>query len=84
MNVVELADLLESDGYDRRWYSFDRKNPPIEGYILERVGARWTVFYFERGDTRDVANFENESDACDFFYQRMKEGFGSTLGRIKH
>ena len=84
MNAVELANLLKCDGYDHRWYSFDRENPPLEGYILEKVVERWIVFYFERGDMRDIASFENESDACEYFYQRMKEGFASTLGRVRH
>jgi hypothetical protein len=84
VNTIELAHLLKQEGFDRRWYSFDRENPPLEGYILEKIGERWIVFYFERGDIRDIANFENESDACEFFYQRMQEGFGSTLGRAKH
>jgi hypothetical protein len=84
MNKIELEDLLKCEGYDRRWYSFDREIPPVEGFILEKIGLRWTVLFFERGDTRDVANFESEFDACEFFYKRMQQEFGSTLGRVRH
>jgi hypothetical protein len=84
MNVTELAERLKRESYNQFWYSFDRDVPPLEGYILELVDARWTVFYFERGATRDLANFESEIDACDFLYQRMKEAFGSAAGRARH
>ena len=84
MNAAELKDLLESEGYAHRWYSFDRGEPPIDGYILEKVAERWTVFYFERGESRNIASFESESDASEFFYHRMREDFGSTVDRVKH
>jgi len=76
MKTIELADLLKREGYDHRWYSFDRAAPPIEGYILESVHGRWIIFYFERGETRDIANFELESDACDYLYRRMQQVYG--------
>jgi hypothetical protein len=84
MNMLELRHRLERDGYDQRWYSFDREAPPLEGFILEKVGERWIVFYTERGEIRDIANFENEFDACDYFYEKMQKAFGSTVGRAKH
>jgi hypothetical protein len=84
MNATELADRLKREGYDRRWYSFAREAPPLEGFILEKVRERWTVFYFERGETRDIANFESEYDACEFFYKRMYDDFGSALSRRRH
>jgi hypothetical protein len=84
MNVEELSDLLRRDGYARRWYSFDREYPPFDGYVLEKVGERWTVFYCERGDARDIANFESEADACEYFFQEMQRVYGSTLQRTPH
>ena len=29
---------------------------------LDRIGTRWVVLYFERDFSRDIANFESESD----------------------
>ena len=79
MNLSELRDALERDGYDRRWYSFDPFSHPLEGYTLEHNARRWTMFYTERGETRDIASFESEFDACKFFYERMREGYASAL-----
>jgi hypothetical protein len=45
MNTEELCERLTTEGYDRRFFSRDRNSPPlVEGYVLEKVGARWTVF----------------------------------------
>jgi hypothetical protein len=84
MNMLELTQRLKQEGYDQRWYSFDRDAPPLEGYILEKIGERWTVFYTERGGIRDIANFESEYHACDYFYERMQKAYASVLGRTKH
>ena len=84
MKTAELEEILVREGYDHHWYSFDRERPPIDGFILEKVEGRWTIYYFERGATREIARFESEFDACEFFYRRMHEDFGSAVGRAKH
>ena len=84
MNSIELKEILMAEGYNSKHFSFDRRSPPLEGYILEMTGPRWTVFYFERGSTRDIANFESEYDACDYLYEKIKEGYGSVVRPIAH
>ena len=84
MKVVELAETLKREGYSPRWYSFDLSSPPFDGFILEKVGERWTVSYSERGYTRDIANFESESDACFFFLKNMQHEYGSVVGKSTH
>ena len=84
MNLNELTDVLTRDGYHRNWYSFDLSMPPSAGFILEKVGNRWIVFYIERGQSRDIANFEYESDACAYFLQTMRAEYGSLLGKTTH
>jgi hypothetical protein len=77
MGLAELRSQLENDGFDRHLYSFDRLSPPMEGYILEKLGDRWIIFYTERGLFRDIANFLYEGDACDFFLHTMRRAFCS-------
>jgi hypothetical protein len=79
MKVSELEKKLQNDGFDRRGYSFSRTSPPIEGYILEKVDDYWIVFSTDRGYFVQVANFISEVDACDYFYQKMHEEYGSTI-----
>ena len=81
MLLQELKDRLVNEGYKRSWYSFGRHEPPLDGYILEQISSTWTVFYFERGRTRQIASFENESDACNWFYERVREEFASVVNR---
>jgi len=73
MNRTQLIELIRRLNIDRRSYSFDRKEPPEEGYVLEHVGSRSVVYYFERGGVRNVADFESDFDACDFFYEQLRK-----------
>lgn len=84
MNIAELAQVLEREGYSPSWYSFDKNSPPVDGYILDKEDGRWRVFYFERGTTREIAAFESEAKACEFFYEKMKKGFSSALNGARH
>jgi hypothetical protein len=71
MLLQELKDRLHREGYDHRWFSFSSSDLPVEGYILEKQNPFWVVLYFERGETRQLASFESEFDACEWFYQRV-------------
>jgi hypothetical protein len=77
MNTFELAQQLNSEGFGPSYYSLSRQKPPLEGFVLEKVGDRWIVFFFERGAFREIASFESETDACDYFYEKMHAEFKS-------
>ncbi|MBV8976872.1 MAG: hypothetical protein JO261_06785 [Alphaproteobacteria bacterium] len=81
MLLQELMDRLRAEGIDRSWYSFSRADPPLEGFILEHVGADWAIFFFERGATRRIALFELESDACEWFYEKLRREMASSSNR---
>ena len=84
MTLTELASCLEREGFNPRWYSFDHRYPPSEGFVLEKVSGRWKISFYERGMFREIARFESERDACVFFHARMVEEFGASRGRTKH
>jgi len=80
MLMQELKERLSRERYDRRWFSFSSSDLPLEGYILEKQNPFWAVLYFERGETRQLASFESESDACEWFYARISKNVPKTTG----
>jgi hypothetical protein len=82
MLLQELKDRLRAEKFDALdCYSFSRQNPPLEGYILEQVGSDWVIFYFERGEARQIASFYTSSYACKWFYEKLCEDYSSVPSR---
>ena len=71
MNVAGLKRELERIGIDPRWYSFDSSSNDGERFCLVLAGAKWEVYYSERGSRSDVNVFDQESDACRHFLARI-------------
>jgi hypothetical protein len=72
MNAIELMERFRGEGIDR-YFGLSREAPPIEGFVLENVGGKWWVHFFERGDYTPVACFEDEYDACGFLYWKLHD-----------
>jgi len=64
MDRQELADWLDSEGFDKRAYSL-RGGARDECLVLERSRGGWAVFYSERGLRSGEKWFATESDACE-------------------
>lgn len=80
MNALELDKRLRAEGFSGEYYSLSLASLPPQGYVLERVHAReWIVYFSERGNVREIARFITESDACGFFYQKVRDAYGSIV-----
>lgn len=56
-----------------RWYSIDDGIKP-DSFILRSVHTYWEYYYMdERGGENDYKRFNNENEACNFFFEVMKE-----------
>lgn len=79
MNKQELKKWLEEENVREENYSLEGglRNDTI---CLDEFNGRWKVYYTERGVEYDVRYFHNESDACDYFYQK----FSKLLSRDIH
>lgn len=71
MTAVELGMRLRARGVDSRLYSLDGTSPLLEGFVLDNNGDSWSVNFFERGETHQLAAFNSEDSACEFFYTRI-------------
>ncbi|GAA4038181.1 hypothetical protein GCM10023063_24130 [Arthrobacter methylotrophus] len=71
MNRSELNQILLTEGFYP--FSYDLNGGPApEAHILENRGYEWAVYYSERGDHVAEEVFFSESEACEFFLDRMR------------
>jgi hypothetical protein len=79
MNLVELKELLQQHNVSKDMYVFDEEYPN-ESYCLRFNGHSWEVYYSERGIKSGLKYFENESEACNYFFgQLIKEKLNPNL-----
>ncbi len=55
--------------------SFKLDGRQDECHILEQRGARWVVYYSERGLETGVMNFPTEAEAFDHLLSRLRPDF---------
>lgn len=46
-----------------------------ECMCLVSSDSKWKVVYNSRGHIIDIAEFDNENDACDFMYSELKKEY---------
>ena len=73
MNVLELKRMLDEINCPRDSYSILKGGFPNEQYCLTNENDEWEVYYSERGRKSEVKKFENESDACEYFFNKLKK-----------
>lgn len=44
-----------------------------EVLVLENNYGNWFVYYYERGNRSAEKKFENENEACIYFYEQLKK-----------
>ena len=63
MNKIELAHILEREGFRSDAYDINRGDSD-ECYCLIESNGVWLVFYSERGQQTGKTAFACERDAC--------------------
>lgn len=69
-NVVEKNEKIPKDSY-----SFEG-GLPNEALCISRQGAEWEIYYSERGKKTNLMKFKTESEACEYFYERLLKMIG--------
>ena len=70
MSLRELARRLEDEGISPHAISIDGSMRD-ETYCLVETPAAWESFYYERGQRRDLVQFEVFVDAAAHFLKRV-------------
>lgn len=73
MNVEELQKELEKMPIPQTLYCING-SLKADVYVLRKVYGRWEYFYVdERGNENDNKWFDNEDDACGYFFNVLKK-----------
>lgn len=72
MNIKELESRLISENIQSDLYSLDG-GLPNEAYCISQSNGSWEVYYSERGNKSGLRIFQNEEEACQFFYDSLIE-----------
>jgi len=70
MNIQELKEKLINIGIREDFYSLSG-GLPSEAYCIGKTNLGWEVYYSERGNKNKLKIFNNENNACDYFYKRI-------------
>ena len=73
MNKRELKKKLKDSDISKHLYCFNDGYFPGECYCLNKVKDFWEVYYSERGKKIELKLFNNEEEACEYFYKILKE-----------
>lgn len=72
MNIAKLEKKLKEKGIPKELYSILEGGLPNEQYCIVKEEL-WYVYYSERGRRSGLKEFELESDACEYFYDILKQ-----------
>jgi len=72
MNSADLFTILVTEGFRSSAYSLESEDKD-EALCLRVEGHGWCVYYSERGLQTDKTYFLDESSACEFFLNEMRE-----------
>ena len=75
MTVEQLEKELEMMEIPQELYSVMVGGLPNEKLCIAKED-KWQVYYSERGSKSELKLFETESEACEFFLQKMKRYAG--------
>ena len=71
MTVTELKRILNAEGFRPDMYSL-AGGLPNEAHCIEDRGSEWAVYYSERGERSEERLFLSETEACEFFLERIR------------
>ena len=73
MTTQELKNKLKEEGVPENMYSWLIGGFPNEAYCLIKKENGWEVYYSERGKKRGTKQFDRESEACEYMYQKLNK-----------
>lgn len=71
MTVIELEEKLDEIGVPKDLYSIMVGGLPNEKLCIIKT-EQWEIYYSERGHKVGMKKFETETEACEYFYKKMK------------
>ena len=75
MNIQELERKLNEAGIPKDAYSLGIGGLPSERYCLVMNGNAWEFYYSERGRKSALKYFDDESVACEYFWNELRSEF---------
>jgi len=73
MTKSELEQRIIDEDIPKMYYSL-KGGMPGDLYCLGLNNGKWEVYYSERANKNELQIFDNESEACDYFYYWLIEG----------
>ena len=73
MNIYELERKLKTANVPAGCYSIMKGGLPNEVCCLISENGNWVVYYSERGKRSGETVFKSESEACAYFYDKLKK-----------
>jgi len=73
MNIKELEGKLKIANVPKSCYSILKGGLPNEVLCLTAESGNWIVYYSERGSRTGLTTFKSESEACIYFYNKLKK-----------
>ena len=73
MTVFELEKKLNQINVPRDYYSILLGGLPSETLCIVNNNDMWQVYYSERGQKTGLKTFETESEACEYFYNKLRK-----------
>ena len=73
MNILELKEILKSEKIPERYYLLEARGIREDKICLEFTDDVWQVYYSERGEKYNAAEFPDESGACGEMLQRLRK-----------
>ena len=80
MDLTELYKILKENGIDNNsiylhgLHGSSDDNDKLSLTIKKgKYSIVWEVYFKERGEKHSVIEFNNESEACEYYLKRMKE-----------
>ena len=77
MNIYELEKKLKATNVPAECYSLMKGGLPNEVYCLNTENGNWVVYYSEKGKRSGLTVFKSESEACAYFYDKLKNMEGN-------
>ena len=71
MTVIELERELQKIGVPKDFYSIMTGGLPNEKLCIAKED-KWQVYYSERGCKTGLKVFDQETEACEYFYNLAK------------
>ena len=73
MTINELEKRLHDIGVPKEYYSILSGGLPNEVYCITNSNNVWEVYYSERGNKSSLKTFDDEEDACKYFFHKMED-----------